>query len=101
MIALFGGDEVERGMLDAMPVRDLGRLLELLAAGAIQSLIVRDVQIVGPLLLDAFQQRDYAAHVARLRRADPVVVAALEPAPVVGEGLRHPVDPLARRNGFP
>src|SRR5882762_1164752 len=99
VIALFGGDEVERGMLDAMPVRDLGRLLELLAAGAIQSLIVRDVQIFGPLLLDALQQRDDAAHVARLRRADPVVVAALEPAPVVGEGLRHPVDPLARRNG--
>ena len=32
----------------------------------------------------------------RLRRADPVVVAALERAPVIGEGRRHAVHPFAR-----
>ena len=98
VVALFGGDELQRRMLDAMPVRDLRRLLELLASGAIQSLIVGDVQVVGTLLSNALQQRDDAAHVPRLGRADPVVVTALEPAPVVGERPRHAVDPVARRD---
>src|SRR5213078_1592099 len=51
------------------------------------------------LLPDALEQGDDAAHVPRLRRADPVVVAALEPPPVVGERRGHTVDPLARRDG--
>ncbi len=85
-------------MLDAMTVRDLRRLFELLAARAIQSLIVGDVQIAGTLLLNALQQRDDAAHVAWLCGPDPVVVAALEPPPVSGERLRHPVHPRPRRD---
>src|SRR6185503_4352814 len=56
----------------------------------------RHVRSVGTLLLNALEQRHDAAHVPRLRRADPIVVAALEPAPVVGERFGHAVDPLAR-----
>src|SRR5207247_7574283 len=96
VIALLGVNQLERGMLDAMAVRDLSRLLELLAARAIQSLIVGDVQIAGTLRLNALQQCDDAAHVAWLRGPDPIVVAALEPAPVLGERQRHPVHPRAR-----
>src|SRR5256885_11706955 len=96
VIALFRADQVERRMLDAMAVDDLGRLLELFTARAIQTLVIGDVQVVWALLLDALQQGDDAAHVARRGRPDPVVVAAFEPAPVVGEGRGHAVHPLAR-----
>src|SRR5437867_5236145 len=98
VIALFGVNELERGVLDAMPVHDLRRLLELFTPGAVQPLVVGHVQVVGTPLLNALEQRDDAAHVARLRRPDPVVVAALEPPPVAGERLRHAVDPLTRRD---
>src|SRR5206468_1447640 len=64
VIALFRGNQLERRMLDAVSVHDLGRLLELLAPGAIQPLIVRDVQIVGTLLLNALQQCDDDLYVA-------------------------------------
>ena len=98
MIALLGWDELQRRVLDAMAVRDLRRRLELLAAGAVQPLVIGDVEIVGTLLLDALEQGDHAAHVPRLGRADPVVVAAFEPPPVVGKRRGHPVDPDARRH---
>src|SRR6185503_13314565 len=54
--------------------------------------------IVRTLLLDALEQRDHATHMPGLGSADPVIVAALEPAPVVGEDRSHPVDPLPRRH---
>ncbi len=93
MIPLFGVNQLECGMLDAPAVRDLGGLLELLTAGAVQPFVIGLVQIVRPLLLDALEQRDDAAHVTGLGRPDPIVVAALELAPVVGERRRHPIDP--------
>ena len=43
-------------MLDAVAVHDLRRLLEFLAAGAIEPLVVRDVQIVRVALLDVPQE---------------------------------------------
>ncbi len=98
VVALLGRDELQRRVLDAMAVRDLRRRLELLAAGAVQPLVIGDVEIGGAQPLDALEQRDDAAHVPGLGRADPVVVAALEPPPVVREGPGHAVDPRARRH---
>src|SRR2546421_2582514 len=101
MIPFFGGDERERRMLDTVTIRYLGRLLELLAAGAVHPLVVRDVQVIGAPLLDALEQRYDAADVARLGRADPIVVRAFERAPIVGERRRHAVHPFARADVRP
>src|SRR2546421_3277999 len=101
MIPFFGGDEVERRMLDTVTIRDLGGLLELLAAGAVQPLIVRDVQVIGAPLLDALEQRNDAADVARLRRTAPIVVRAFERAPIRGERRGHAVHPFPRADVRP
>ena len=85
-------------MLDAAAVHDLRALLELLAAGAVEALVVRHEQVVGAPLLDALEQRHHSADVARLGRTDPIVIAAEQPPPVVGERRGHPIDPLARRH---
>src|SRR5438105_1456440 len=47
MIPFFGGDEVERRMLDTVTIRDLGRLLELLAADAVRADFFQSVPEVG------------------------------------------------------
>ena len=85
MVALLGRHQLERRMLDAMAVHDLRAGLELLAPRAVQPLIVGDEQVVGTALLNAPQQRRDPAHVARLGRADPIVVAAVQASPEIRE----------------
>src|SRR3989441_13344390 len=85
VVALPRADQLEGGVLDAVPVDDLGLGLELLAARAVQPFVVRHEQVAGPALLNALQQRGDAAGVPRLRGADPVVVAAVQATPVPGE----------------
>src|SRR5438105_15881715 len=85
-------------VLDAMSVRDLRWRLELLATSAVEPLVLRHEQVVGAALLDALEQGDHAADVPGLGRANPVVVAALESPPVVGERRGHPVYPRLRRH---
>ena len=97
VVALLGPHQLERRMLDAVAVLDLRRLLELLAAGAIQALVVTHVEIVGIPLLDPSEQLGHRLAVARLGGPDPVVVADLEPAPEIREPLGHPVHPCLRR----
>ena len=98
VIPFLGMDQLERGMLDAVTIGDLRRLLELLTAGAVQALVVRDIQVIGMALLDTLEQGHHAAYVAGLGGPDPVIVAALEPAPVVGERRGHAIDPFAWRD---
>ena len=98
VIALFGGDQVQGGVLEAVAVDDLGPGLELFAPGAVQPLVLRLEQVVGPVPPDALQERPNGARVPRLGGADPVVVAAVEPAPVAHEGIGHAVDPRLRRH---
>src|SRR5262245_66258394 len=83
-------------MLDATAVGNLRRLLEFLAAGAVQPFVVGDVEIVGPALLDTLEECHHATRVTRLGGANPVVIAAFEPAPIVRERLCHAIDPFAR-----
>src|SRR4051812_18484697 len=83
-------------MLDAVSVDDLTLLLELLATGAVESLVLRDVEIVGIKLLDPAQQLGDRASMARLGGADPIVVAALQPPPELLEAASHPIHPLLR-----
>src|SRR3989449_2748167 len=64
MVPLLGRHEVEGGVLDAVAVPDLRFLLELLAAGAVESLVLRYEEIVGTALPDAVQQRRDPARVA-------------------------------------
>src|SRR5207245_10243596 len=56
VVALLGRDELEGGMLDAVPVDDLRAGLELLAPGAVQPLVLRLEQIRRMALLDALEQ---------------------------------------------
>jgi len=94
VIPLLGRDQVECGMLHAMPVNDLRTRLEFLAPGAVQPFVLRLEQIPRVALLDPLQQRRHRTAVPRLRGTNPVVVRAVEAAPVVGEAARHAVDPL-------
>src|SRR6185503_2189004 len=55
MISLPGANQLQGGMLDAMPIDDLGFLLELLAAGAVEALVFGDVEMIGIALLDPFE----------------------------------------------
>jgi NAD-dependent dihydropyrimidine dehydrogenase PreA subunit len=89
--------QLEAGMLDAVAVHDLGRLLELLAAGAVQALVVGHVQVVRVALLDPPEEFGDGLTMPWLGGADPVVVAALESAPEGLEALRHAVHPGLRR----
>src|SRR5207249_10636679 len=57
VIPLLRGDQVERGVLDAVAVDDLRAGLELLAAGAVQALVFRLEQVVGLAGTDAPEQR--------------------------------------------
>ncbi len=98
VIALLGRDQLQRRMLDAMPVHDLRAGLKLLAASAVQTLVLGLEQVLGVVLLDALQQSGDAADVTRLGGANPVVVAAPQPLPVSREHLRHPVHPCLRRH---
>src|SRR5581483_9903956 len=75
VVALPGGDERERGVLDAAAVGDLRLGLELLAPGAVQPLVLRFVQVAGPARADALEESGDRAGVPRLRGADPVVGA--------------------------
>src|SRR5437868_11043689 len=93
MIALPGGDQLQRRMLDAAPIDDLALLLELLAAGAVQPLVLGDVQVVGTGALDPEQQLGDRAGVAGLGGADPVIVAAIQSAPELSKAIGHPIDP--------
>src|SRR5438034_498280 len=88
MVALLRGHQLERGMLDAAAVHDLRALLELLAAGAVEALVVRHEQVVGAPLLDALEQRHHSADVARLGRTDAIVIAAEQPPPARAVGSR-------------
>src|SRR5205814_3958130 len=82
VIPLFGQDELERGMLDAVTVLDLTLGLELLAPGAVEPLVFGLEQIVRVALPDALQQRGDGARMARLGGADPIVVTAAQAGPV-------------------
>jgi hypothetical protein len=84
-------------MLDAAAVRDLRRLLELLAAGTVEPLVIADVQVVRVAALDPAEELGDRLAVARLRRPYPVVVAYGEPLPVLREPDGHQVHPLLRR----
>jgi hypothetical protein len=53
VVSLLGGHQLECRVLDAAPVHDLGGLLELLAAGAVEALVVPDVEVVRVVALDA------------------------------------------------
>src|SRR5688572_4160252 len=85
-------------MLDTVAVDDLALLLELLAAGAIQSLVLRHVEVVRVEPLDPSKQLRYGARVSGLGGPNPVVVGALEPSPELLEPTCHAVDPFLRRN---
>ena len=97
VVALLRRNQLERGVLDAVAVDDLRAGLELLAAGAVQSGVLRLVQVVGVALANALEQGGDGAGVARLRGADPIVVTAAEATPVVGERGGHAVGPRLRR----
>src|SRR5260370_28241977 len=84
-------------MFDAMPVDDLGGRLEFLAAGAIEPLVFRLEEVVGPARADALEQGRDGARVPRLGGTNPVVLTAPELAPVRGERGGHAVDPCLRR----
>ena len=101
VVPLFGRDQRQGRVLDAVAVHDLRALLELLAPGAVQTFVVGHEEVVGAALLDALEQRDHALHVPRFRRPDPVVVAAPEVGPILGEQPGHPVHPGARRHPRP
>src|SRR3989442_13880493 len=66
VVALPRADQLEGGVLDAVPVDDLGLGLELLAARAVQPFVVRHEQVAGPALLMALLQRGDAAGSPRL-----------------------------------
>src|SRR2546421_32045 len=97
VVPLLGRDQLEGGMLDAVPVDDLRAGLELLAPGAVQPRVLRLEQIRGVALPDTLEQGRHRAGVSRLGGADPVVVRAVEAAPIVGEAGRHAIDPRLRR----
>src|SRR5260370_30777809 len=88
-------------MFDAMPVDDLGGRLEFLAAVAIEPLVFRLEEVVGPARADALEQGRDGARVPRLGSANPVVLTAPELAPVRGERGGHAVDPCLRRHPRP
>ena len=79
--------EVAARMLDAAPVHDLRLLLELLAADAVESLVLADVDIVGVVLPDQLDEAGDRPLVPLLGGADPVVVGAEEPGPGPREAL--------------
>src|ERR1051325_10388163 len=85
VIALTRRDQLERGVLHAVPVHDLRPGLEFLAPGAVEPLVLGFEQILRTALPDALEQGGDRAGVPRLRGPDPVVVAAAEAAPVLGE----------------
>jgi hypothetical protein len=85
-------------MLDAAPVDNLALLLEFLASGAVEPLVLRDVQIVRMKPLYPLQQLRHRAKVARFRGPNPVIVAAVEPSPKVGKAGCHAVNPVLRRD---
>src|SRR5215207_9077284 len=94
VISLSRWNQFQSRMLDTAAIDDLAVLLELLATSAVQPLVFGHIQIGGVALLYAAQQLRNGAEVAWLRRPDPVIVAALEPGPEVGETGSHRVDPL-------
>src|SRR6266576_6661012 len=98
VIPLFGPNQLERRMLDAVAILDLALGLELLASGAVQPLVFSLEEIVRVPLPDALQQRRNGPHMARLGGADPVVVAAAQPVPVPLEGVGHAIHPRLRRH---
>src|SRR5207249_9671999 len=73
VVGLLHPDEIERRVFHAAPVDDLRLLLELLAAHAVQPLVLAREQVVGMPLADAVDERGDGLGVPRLGRADPVV----------------------------
>src|SRR5688572_9652562 len=91
VVAFPGSDELQCGVFDTVAVDDLALLLELLAARAIQSLVLRHVEVIRVEPFDPPQQLGHRPRVPWLRGPDPVVVAALEPSPELLEPVRHAV----------
>ena len=97
VVALLRRDQLECRVLDAAAVHDLCRLLELLAAGAIESFVLADEEVVRAATAIAFSNAVTVAPMPRLRRPDPVVVTALETPPEGLEPIGHPVHPCLWR----
>src|SRR5260370_9437665 len=85
-------------MLHTMAVDDLGGRLEFRAPRAVEPLVFRFEEVGGSARADALEQSRDAAGVTRLGGANPVVLTALELAPVRGERGGHAVDPCLRRH---
>ena len=87
----------------ALPVHDLRRLLECLAADAVESGVGAFVEIVGIALEDPLDQFLHASLVRRRGRADELVAGHGQPVPrrfepasdAIDEGLWR--DPVGRR----
>ncbi len=83
-------------MLDAVPVHDLGWLLELLTPDAVEPLVFAGEDVVRVALANPVDERGHRGAVARLGGADPVVVRAAELAPRVREPRRDAIHPGLR-----
>src|SRR5262249_47900293 len=73
VIALLRGDQLERRMLDAVAVRDLRGLLELLTTGAVEALVFPRKEVVRIPTCDRLEKRGNGGPMPGLRRPDPVV----------------------------
>src|SRR5207302_7256819 len=82
VIALPRRDQLERGVLHAVPINDLRPGLEFLAAGTVEPLVLGFEQILRTPLPNAPEQGGHRAGVPRLGGANPVDVADAEAAPM-------------------
>src|SRR5437899_5500580 len=100
VVRLLESLQRERGVLDAVAVDDLRRLLELLAADTVQAFVFADEDVIGMAFANPTDAGGHGGGVARLGGSDPIVVRAVEAAPRGLEARRDPVDPCLRRQAL-